>query len=104
MAPYFDAELVVAYRAEGIVVANGDKVVELIKTPVVRNRLNSFLGDDVIQLELAHLHVEPRTLKKVVKASPGRLKVKSTGVVGRRHQEERNIVVERATGKNVEPR
>ena len=94
----FHAQLVVTDLTEDVAIADRDEVVELVDAAVTGQRQDALLGKQVVEFELAQLHVDPRTAKHVVKTRHHRLEVKGPRIVGRREKEEREVLFQRAPG------
>ena len=96
------AELVVTHLAKNIAVAHRNEVVKLIDAAVAGERQNAFFRKQIVEFKFAEFDVQPRAAEQVVQPRHDGFKVKSAGGVGRRQQEERKILFQRAAGVEVQ--
>ena len=95
-------ELVVADLPDEVTVSDRNEVIELETTAIRAESQPAFLRNDVVQFEFAHLHVEPGAAKQVVQPRVDRFKVEGGVLIRRQHEQERDILVERAARKHIE--
>src|SRR4051812_20406310 len=64
----------------------------------------ALLRDQIIELELAHLQVQPRAAPEVVEAQVHRLESERAKVVAGEEHHERDVLPERAGGPDIDAR
>ena len=77
-------------------------MIELVESAVVGDGEDSLFRNDVVQLKLAQLEVEPWAATDVVDPGHDGFEVKSAGRIGRGQEVERIVLVERAAGMEVQ--
>ena len=106
MAHQLDADLVIPdsetriqreSTAEGrIVLFEGGEVIDLIEATLAGKEQHALFGDEVIQLELTELEVEPAAAEDVIETDEGVLEVEGCRFVRGWQQRERDVFVEGA--------
>src|SRR2546422_171163 len=77
-------------------------MVALVQTAVVRQENDALFGEQVVQLELAELDVGPGGVAEVVKPHERGLDARGSVRVQRRHEAERDVLVERPEHQEVD--
>src|SRR6266851_470714 len=109
----FHPDLVITHSAKDVSVCGKDsagrvhrrrtEMVEVEAPAITRQRHHSLFRNNIVEFELTKLEVQPGAMEQVVQPHVHRFHMKGTGLVGRGYQEERNILVQRASGQDVEP-
>src|SRR6266481_7901256 len=76
------------------------EVIDLVAT-VVRKRHNALFRDDIVELELADLDVEPARFQEIAEAYVRGFKCEDGIVSSSRHEEEADVLGQRSGGQNV---
>src|SRR5580698_9260285 len=103
MAQEFGTQLMVT-QTERSSVANWSEVVILIKPAGVAEKQFALFGDEGIELELAHLQVQPRRIQQIVKANEVGEDVAFSVVVQSGLHTEGDVLVQSARGPDVDSR
>src|SRR6266446_8194903 len=76
------------------------EVIDLVAT-VVRKRHNALFRDDIVELELTYLDVEPARFQEVAESDVRGFKCEDGIVSSSRHQQEADVLCQRSGGQNV---
>ena len=79
-------------------------MVALVCAAVVREKEKSLFGNEIVELELSNLEVQPRTVAEVVEADVHCLEAEGSLIVGGQEQHEGDVLPQGACRPQIDSR